>query len=470
MAQRLSTLPIGTKIKFGRHQINNETPEPIVWIIAAKNHSNYPQNSVTLITEKIIDCRAYDASETDWLGSRQTTSGYSSYMHSNINQWLNAIGGAGQWYSPAHEYDTPPTGVMYEGSYTNRPGFLNLFTDDERRALLPTTLTNQRVGSTPATFTAKVFLPSLWEILGTHTVADGSSRFEYFIQTNDGRAFPTQQVVSYTSVSSYKPTDTSSAFVYWTRNGEAYNVKRITASGAADEHNPYLSFVGVRPCANVSDTVIISDTVDNDGCYTISLNNAPIISEANSDLGVKNEGFTMTYEVYDPEGDSYTVSEYIDNVMVRSYFETSSSTKGFDVQNATWWGLANGIHTMKIVATDGYDTSERTFTFTKSVDELVVQRSTPIASDTRPRSIIVSVVKNVPTEAIFTVEACNNGFDTNEDIVWEDITNDVVRGEPYDFNNTVKTAAKWGVNIRVTVKRNGSEGACYITEIGGNFE
>ena len=66
MALRLSTLPIGTRIKFGRHQINNETPEPIVWIIAAKNHNNYPQNSVTLITEKIIDCRAYDAQEANW--------------------------------------------------------------------------------------------------------------------------------------------------------------------------------------------------------------------------------------------------------------------------------------------------------------------------------------------------------------------------------------------------------------------
>ena len=82
----------------------------------------------------------------------------------------------------------------------------------------------------------------------------------------------------------------------------------------------------------------------------------------------------------------------------------------------------------------------------------------------------MSVVKNIPTEAIFKVEACNNGFDEAEDIIWEDITTDVVRGEPYDFQNESKNAFQWGVNIRVTVKRNGAEGACYITEIGGNFE
>ena len=218
----------------------------------------------------------------------------------------------------------------------------------------------------------------------------------------------------------------------------------------------------------MSDTVIISDTVDSDGCYTISLNNAPTISGTNSDLGIKDTGFTMAYDVSDPEEDVYTVTEYIDNIMLRSYAATSDSTNIFDVQNATWWGLTNGIHTMKIVATDGYDTSERTFTFNKSVSSLVVQRSAPMASDTRPKSIIVSVVKNIPTEAIFKVEACNNGFDASP--AWEDITLDVTRGEIYDFTNTTKTATQWGVNIRVTVDRNGADGACYITEIGGNFE
>lgn len=467
MAQRLSTLPVGTKIKFGRHQINNETPQPIIWIIAAKNHSNYPQNSVTLITEKVIDFRAFDGGETDWLGSGQTDYGYSSYMHSNLNQWLNAVGEAGQWYSPAHSNDAPPTGVLYSGGYANRPGFLNLFTEDERRALLLTTLNNQRGTIALSAFTTKVFIPSVWEILGTHTVADGSSQFEYF-KTNSVAAYPTQQVVTYTSVTNYVPTNTSSAFLYWTRNGETYNVKQITGSGTASEHKPYLSCVGVRPCANVSDTVIISDTVDSDGCYTISLNNAPTISGTNSDLGIKDTGFTMAYDVSDPEEDAYTVTEYIDNIMLRSYAATSDSTNIFDVQNATWWGLTNGIHTMKIVATDGYDTSERTFTFNKSVSSLVVQRSAPMASDTRPKSIIVSVVKNIPTEAIFKVEACNNGFDASP--AWEDITLDVTRGEIYDFTNTTKTATQWGVNIRVTVDRNGAEGACYITEIGGNFE
>ena len=49
MAKKLSTLPIGAKIKdlqssyFGK---------PIIWQIADKNHAGYPSNAVTLIRRK----------------------------------------------------------------------------------------------------------------------------------------------------------------------------------------------------------------------------------------------------------------------------------------------------------------------------------------------------------------------------------------------------------------------------------
>ena len=170
----------------------------------------------------------------------------------------------------------------------------------------------------------------------------------------------------------------------------------------------------------------------------------------------------------DADNDIVTVREYVDNVEIRSYVATLGSDSNFVVSGETWLKLTNGVHTLKIVATDGFDSVTRTFTFTKNVSMLVVERKVPITASTQPKSIIVTVVKNIPTEAIFKVEACNNGFDASP--TWEDITSDVNRGEIYDFTNTDKTAEQWGVNIRVTVDRNGAEGACYITEIGGNFE
>ena len=52
MAQFLSNLPVGALIKFGKHKVGSEEAQPIIWIVADKNHSGYPANSVTLITQK----------------------------------------------------------------------------------------------------------------------------------------------------------------------------------------------------------------------------------------------------------------------------------------------------------------------------------------------------------------------------------------------------------------------------------
>ena len=465
MAQRLSNLPLGALVKFGKHRVNTEAAQPIIWRVVDKNHSGYPSNSVTLISDKIIDIRLYDGNEPK---SESSYMGNTNYKLSNINQWLNSSAEAGKWYTATHSNDTAPNVSMTSANYAELPGFLYNFTAQERTALLPTTLTNQNGSDISTSLVASVFLPSLWEILGTGTVADSSSQFSHF-KTSAKTAVVTSQVFNNTTSGS-KPSSVSSSYKYLTRSNLDGEVYSVTATGGQSYDSPNQNS-GIRPCINLASNAKISDTTDADGCYTVSFNTAPIISETNKDLGKKDIGFTQTYKVTDSDGsDTITVTEYIDNTVVNSYVAISGGTNTFKVQNATWWGLTNGIHTMKIVATDGFDSAERTFTFTKDVKTLVVQRTEPIESATQPKSIIVSVVKNIPTEATFKVEACNNGFDEAQYIIWEDITNDVVRGEPYDFQNKSKRALKWGVNIRVTVERNGAEGACYITEIGGNFE
>ena len=243
---------------------------------------------------------------------------------------------------------------------------------------------------------------------------------------------------------------------------------------------------GVRPCVNLSSNTKVSTTADEDGCYTVLFNTAPIISGENGDLGIKNNyfsetdgfpdkvGFAQAYTIDDADGDddTITVKEYLDNVEIRSYVATLGAENTFDVTGKTWVKLANGNHTLKIVATDGFDEVSRIYTFVKSVGILAVQRTTPIESSIKPTNIVVSVVRNVPYNAKMKVEVCNNGFDakpTWETIV-EGVASELPSGLTHVFSNTTKTAGQWGVNIRVTVDRNGSEGACYITEIGGNFE
>ena len=470
MAQLLSNLPIGAKIKFGSHQINTETAMPIVWIVADKNHAGYPANSVTLITEKIIDMRAYDGQEYNSDNESYVLYGNIDYKLSNINQWLNSEGAASSWYTAQHSDDTAPINsyMIYGTEYYARPGFLYNFTSIERQSLLPTTLNNQRDRKALESFVTKVFLPSAWETLGTFTVEDGSTKLKYF-ESYTTQAFPTQQLVTNTRADSdVKPTATNVYLSYWTRNTNGSTIACVGNSGAVSSSSPFKGNVGVRPCVNLSYNTKMSSTVDSDGCYTILTNTAPTISGTNGNLGEKKIAFNQTYTVNDGDSDSITVTEYLDNVAIRSYVATLGATNTFSVTGTTWLKLTNGTHTLKIVASDGFSEDIRTYTFTKNVTSFVVERAEPMPSTTQPKSIIVTVVKNIPTEAIFKVEACNNGFDATP--TWEDITADVIRGEIYDFTNTSKTASNWGVNIRVTVDRNGAEGACYITEIGGNFE
>lgn len=81
---------------------------------------------------------------------------------------------------------------------------------------------------------------------------------------------------------------------------------------------------------------------------------------------------------------------------------------------------------------------------------------------------IMSVARQIPAGAEFTVEACNNGNDDAP--TWEDVTQAVNSGSKFFFSNTTKTAAEWGFNFRIKVKRNGASGDCFISSVGGNFE
>lgn len=466
MAQLLSNLSTGALIKFGKHQVGSETAQPIIWMVVDKNHSGYPSNSITLITQKIIDLRAYDAIEDG--DSEEGLSGNINYRLSNINQWLNSEASAGNWYKATHNNDSPPNAdnTRRGTEYQDRAGFLYNFTSAERLALLPTTLTSQVNNDLSMKMTVKVFLPSLWEILGTFMIEDGSSRLNYFISGNV-RCGLTSQAYTNTSSSS-KPSTVDASWSYGTRSTYSANAYTVSNEGKSEGKTPSDGSRGIRPLINLSANTKISDTTDSDGCYTVLAQNDPVISGSNTNLGTKTAGFSQTYTVADADNEAVTVTEYIDNVKVRSYVATLNATNTFAVTDKTWLKLSNGIHTLKITATDGFAEATRTFTFTKSVTKLVAQRTTPLDSATMPKSILATVVKVIPDGAIFKVEACNNGYDANP--IWEDITSRVLQGRIYDFTNTAKTAGKWGVNIRVTVDRNGSSGACYISEIGGNFE
>jgi hypothetical protein len=239
---------------------------------------------------------------------------------------------------------------------------------------------------------------------------------------------------------------TATTYAHLVPFGAKFVVYRVKATDPSGESSAY--------------TVSATKTVVN--------NNAPVISGTDSNLGVKSAGFTGSYTITDADSNTVTVTEAIDGVQIRALVATLNTAIPYSISGNTWLTLPNGSHTFTITATDGTDTTVRTYVFTKMVERFTIRNSTPWVASTRPSRIMVLVTRNIPSGARFKVEVCNNGLQGSP--TWEDCTAAVESGLVHVFSNQSNSAASWGVLVRVTVERNGAAGACYVSTIGGNFE
>ena len=329
MAKNLSTLALGSKIKLGRHSINGEVAQDITWIVVAQSHSGsssvpYPTNSTTLLAEKIIDLRCFDAAEPNSTNTNIKSYGYGAYHLSNIQQWLNSDAEAGQWYVARHSADQPPneTYSSMGTHYANRPGFLSLFTVDEKDVILDTRVKSRyRELSGPYTnmsqyVTAKLFLPSLTEVgipfPYSNLGGDDSNTWSLFNQNNNNafrKCTMTQQAFNNTLSVSH-PGDVANSWYWMTRTTNMNSPEYVHIIGTEGEKNElYCNYghLGVRPALNLSNTTSVTDTVDSDGCYQIIWNTAPSIpvnlNVPSSVYSGKNNTITWSAAT-DPEGDA----------------------------------------------------------------------------------------------------------------------------------------------------------------------
>lgn len=349
MAQNLSNLPVGAKVKFGTHSIEGETAQPIIWRIVAKNHPGYPSDSITLLTERIIDLRVYDAGESNVPGSSDNV-GNNEYGLSNIDQWLNST--LNDWWGPTHTYDNPPTqhSTTNKTGYEGRPGFLYNFADGERKAILSTSIDVTKYGGTVESLTRKVFLPSITELgLSVQNEPVNGSVWSYF-STNGSEAVLTEQCLTNTR-STIKPADTKTAWSYWSRSASStaaalvYYCFFANSTNMAAQTVAHSDNTGVRPALNLSSTIQASDTTDSDGCYTIIAPNPPSPPDSiwyEDEFGGNNvyvdRPFTIRWSpVDDTNGGavSYELEVFANGVNVGTV-ETSSTSHTMSVSSA--WG------------------------------------------------------------------------------------------------------------------------------------
>lgn len=320
MSKALSSLAVGATIEVPvKAAFQSLLGATVVFKVADKNHSGYPSNSVTLITDKIPILLAFDAIEAANSDSNRKQYGNNRYLYANLLQWLNSTAAAGTWYSAKHSADAPPTAANVwsnHNPYSDKAGFLAMLDDRFVAALLDTTVTVVKNtvtdGGSYETVTAKMHLPSTTEVglANENSIAEGV-KLALFSDNTSRLAYPTAQCVS-NSTYTNSSLNTSAAWYYWLRTpyfGYSCYVRLVNSSGALYNSHAYYGNRGVRPLCNLSSSILVSDTTNASGNYVFQWNAAPstpsgISVPANCYSGQK---IAVSWGAStDPEGDAIT--------------------------------------------------------------------------------------------------------------------------------------------------------------------
>lgn len=357
----LSSLPIGAKIKVPHSVMGN-----IIFLKADQNHTGYPENSTTLITDEIILLRAFDAKEPNNTDSGRQKYGNNRYSVSNIDHWLNSTASAGQWYSPQHSTDQSPnsTDVVSKNPYDTDAGFLNGFDARFIEAMQDTTIKVALSGSGYDTLTRKVFLPSRAELFNAaeNSIMEGSL-LQYFQEnTNSIRI---AKISNYCAQDNNSHSGSSSVTAgsngsYWIRTPDtetAGNLRYVRSDGALIlDNNAYVG-LGIRPLCNLKTETLVSDQPDSDGYYSLILGatgeiellynvkeTATMPTAVNVELDlVKTFGCSTTVEICNNGNDTVPVWEDISTVVksgVNHIFANNTKT-------ADKWKVVIKIHIVR---------------------------------------------------------------------------------------------------------------------------
>ena len=241
VTKTIGMLPSNSKVKLGRYG-----GKELVWFTCKdKNQKQYLIFSDNQAVQSPFVSMMFDNKEPSNPSIEQKQNGNSRYLYSNIHQWLNSDKSANQWYSPQHTYDAPP-------DYQNKDGFLKDWTSEEKAVLVNNQWTCRRIASEGGgndTFNARVVLPSSTEV------------------END---MPNNKLDIFTDNNSRKLPGDRDWFLRNPQDDNTVNVKIIYQYGTL-----YFALCTdkkvIRPLVAINPDIIVSETTDQDGCYTLQL-------------------------------------------------------------------------------------------------------------------------------------------------------------------------------------------------------
>ena len=186
--------------------------------------SNYT-HSMTLIPHDCLESLMFDNKEPSNSNSDRRNNGNNRYLYSNIRQWLNSNGEAGNWWTAQHSADAAPDYA------TTKAGFMSYFDSDFLSVIGKTKIkvvknTKTDGGGYEEISDDYFYLPSTTEVglANENSIAEGTL-FPYFDSS-------TKRFKYYSG----------STKVWWLRtpsSGSTYGVRCVGASGSLDNNRAY---------------------------------------------------------------------------------------------------------------------------------------------------------------------------------------------------------------------------------------
>ena len=328
----------------------------------------------------------FDAKEPNNSNGDRKQYGNNRYQHSNILQWLNSNAAAGKWYSAKHSADAPPTNANVWNNYNEYDawaGFLAMLDPKFVAELLTTTQTVARNtvtdGGSYETVTSKMFLPSTTEVglANENNIAEGTL-LALFSNDASRVAYPTAQCVSNSEYTNSN-FSTSKGWYWWLRtpySSGAHYVRRVSSGGSLNGDDACDGSLGVRPLCNLKSSILVSDSPNSDGNYTVIYNSAPSAPPSITAPATCYSGQNINIScaaATDPDGDALTYC------FERSYNSgawtqvQASASRTFTEAVSTAWNTLK----YRVRAKDSYGNYSA---YTTSGDIAVIHNQPPVIS------------------------------------------------------------------------------------------
>ncbi|OLA09240.1 MAG: hypothetical protein BHV90_01745 [Clostridiales bacterium 42_27] len=234
-------------------------------------------------------------------------------------------------------------------------------------------------GGSYETVTSKMFLPSTTEVglANENNIAEGTL-LALFSNDASRVAYPTAQCVSNSEYTNSN-FSTSKGWYWWLRtpySSIAYYVRYVYSDGSLSYFSASYGSLGVRPLCNLKSSILVSDSPNSDGNYTVIYNSAPSAPPSITAPATCYSGQNINIScaaATDPDGDALTYC------FERSYNSgawtqvQASASRTFTEAVSTAWNTLK----YRVRAKDSYGNYSA---YTTSGDIAVIHNQPPVIS------------------------------------------------------------------------------------------